>query len=236
MILQTLAERAMEYARGMRVVDYCACLRAAYVVVRDEDGKEYIGMSHIPHEDLHNHRESIRPDVDNLLRLVRSLDVVNRSLGLALINAISQKYVTVRYDEPPIEEPVCVIGNLGPLVKELSGKKVYVFERSAWLRGNALSDAEEELLIPECRTNIITGMTLLNFTLERILEISRGTNVLTGPSAGFYPEWAKGTKIHYVQSMKFHEIDRLRDFLKAGNFVSLKTHNHLGEIYSRRVS
>jgi uncharacterized protein (DUF4213/DUF364 family) len=93
------------------------------------------------------------------------------------------------------------------------------FERSQKLRHGSFSDVEEELLLPKCGTLIITGMTLLNFTIDRILERSQGLNVLTGPTAGVHPEPLRGTKIHYVASMRYN-IDAAIRHLKLGNYVS----------------
>ncbi|BDC18624.1 hypothetical protein HS5_15140 [Acidianus sp. HS-5] len=205
----------------MKVVDYCACLRASYVIIKDGEGKEYIGMSHIPHENLHNRGEIIKPSVDNLESLVNDVNIINRSFGLSLINAISQKFVTPKEDYPEVREPICIIGNMQPLIKEFSGgKTIYVFEKSTELRNGAMS--EEELFLPKCKTVFITGVTLLNFSLERILEISGGTNILIGPSAGFITELAKDFGINYVKSMKFTNVQKIKELLKSGGFFSLK--------------
>lgn len=235
MILQNLAERILQYADGFEIIDYCSCLRATYVVVKDKEGNKFIGVSHIPYENLHNQGVIIKPKINKLQKLVNDINVINRSFGLALINAISQKYIEPKKEYPEIKEPICIIGNMQPLVKEFYGRKFYVFEKSTELRGNAMSDSEEELLVPECKTLFITGVTLLNFTLERILEISNGTNILIGPSAGFIPELAKDFGIDYVQSMKFYDIEKIREFLRLGNFISLKINEDLGINYSIQV-
>ncbi|MQL56541.1 Rossmann-like domain-containing protein [Acidianus ambivalens] len=235
MILQKLAERIIQYADGFEIIDYCSCLRATYVVVKDKRGNKFIGVSHISYENLHNQGAIIKPEINKLQKLVNDINVINRSFGLALINAISQKYIEPKKEYPEIKEPICIIGNMQPLVKEFYGRKFYVFEKSTELRGNAMSDSEEELLVPECKTLFITGVTLLNFTLERILEISNGTNILIGPSAGFIPELAKDLGINYVQSMKFYDIEKIREFLRLGNFISLKINEDLGINYSIQV-
>jgi len=234
-ILQKLAERIIPYIDDFEIIDYCSCLRASYVIVKDKKENKFIGVSHIPRENLHNQGVIIKPEINKLQKLVSDINIINRSFGLALINAISQKYIEPKKEYPEIKEPICIIGNMQPLVKEFYGKKFYVFEKSTELRGNAMSESEEELLVPECKTLFITGVTLLNFTIERIVEISNGTNILIGPSAGFIPELVKDLGIHYVQSMKFHDVEKVKEFLRLGNFISLKINDDLGINYSIQV-
>jgi uncharacterized protein (DUF4213/DUF364 family) len=152
-----------------------------------------------------------------------------------MANAVSQYYlgdVEPSAEVPVGREPICLVGNMHPLAERFrrEGRAVWVFERSQELRLKSYSDVEEELLLPKCGTLIITGMTLLNFTIDRILERSRGLNVLTGPTAGVHPEPLRGTKIHYVASMRYN-IDVATRHLKLGNYISLAVHPHLGTPY-----
>jgi len=91
------------------------------------------------------------------------------------------------------------------LLPEVSGKKVAlighfrgvdqlyrgrceltIFEREP--REGDLPDAAEEYLLPEMELVIITGMTLTNKTLPRILQLTQKAKViLTGPSAALTP-------------------------------------------------
>jgi len=47
MILQKLAERIIPYIDDFEIIDYCSCLRASYVIVKDKKENEFIGVSHI---------------------------------------------------------------------------------------------------------------------------------------------------------------------------------------------
>ncbi len=193
------------------------------------------------HEDLHSIGRVMEPSIDDLPpSMVVDVNPLNRVLGLALINAISQYHMTeVRWDELELRTPVCVVGLMRPLIKELrdKGLDVLVFERSPYLRGDdAYSDVEEELLIPKCGTVYITGMTLLNFTIDRLLGLSRGgINVLIGPSASLLPELVKGLGIHYIESMRFMDVGAVMRHLRLGGYVSLKVHGNLGVPYRWRV-
>jgi uncharacterized protein (DUF4213/DUF364 family) len=81
----------------------------------------------------------------------------------------------------------------------------------------------------------LLGFRPLNFTIDRILERSQGLNVLTGPTAGVHPEPLRGTKIHYVASMRYN-IDVATRHLKLGNYISLAVHPHLGTPYAISVN
>ena len=233
-LVRTFAERAVPLAEGLRIVDYCLCLKGGYVVVEGPKGRA-LGFAHIPYEDLHELGEVRRPRLEEMPEFVTDLNPLNRVLGVAMINAVSQYHLDARPGsvEPYLEEePICLVGNMGPLAEKLrrSGKEVWVFERSRELRWRAYSDVEEELLLPRCKTLVITGMTLLNFTLDRVLELSRGLNILTGPTAGVHPELVRGTGIHVLASMKFN-IEAAVEHLKRGGFISLALHSDLGVPY-----
>ncbi|MEM0277740.1 MAG: DUF364 domain-containing protein, partial [Pyrobaculum sp.] len=199
-LVKAFAEKAVPLAEGLRIVDYCLCLKGGYVVVEGPKGKA-LGFAHIPHEDLHDLGEVRRPRLEEMPEFVTDLNPLNRVLGVAMMNAVSQYHLdaTPGLVDPYLEEePICLVGNMGPLAEKLrrEGKEVWVFERSRELRWRAYSDVEEELLLPRCRTLVITGMTLLNFTLDRVLELSQGLNILTGPTAGVHPALVKGSRVH----------------------------------------
>mgnify|MGYP001770808518 CR=1 FL=1 len=78
--IEAIASRAVDLASGLDVVDYCMCLKAAYVVVSDGH-KEAIGMAHVPHEDLHSVGKVVEPSIDRLPRMVTDLNPLNRALG-----------------------------------------------------------------------------------------------------------------------------------------------------------
>ncbi|MGB9787034.1 MAG: Rossmann-like domain-containing protein [Infirmifilum uzonense] len=236
MLVKLFAERALAMAEGLRLVDYCLCLKAAYVVVEGPRGRA-LGFAHIPHEDLHDLGDTKPPRLEEMPEFVVDLNPLNRVLGVAMLNAVSQYHlaepVSASIYEYIGEEPVCLIGNMGPLAEQLrmQGRRVYVFERSRELRRHAFSDVEEEILLPACKTLVITGMTLLNFTLDKILENSNGLNILTGPTAGLHPEIVKGTRIHVLASMKFN-VEAAVQHLRLGNYVSLALHPQLGRPYA----
>lgn len=235
-MVRLFAERAAERVDGLRIVDYCLCLSGGYVVVEGERGRA-MGFSHIPHEDLHEVGEVRPPRLEEMPEFVVDVNPLNRVLGVAMLNAVSQYHlgdVKPGVIDPYLgEEPICLIGNMYPLAERLRAerRRIWVFERSPRLRIKAMSDAEEEIMLPQCKTLVITGMTLVNFTLDRILQLSNGLNILVGPTAGVHPELVEGTKIHILASMKLNIEETVRH-LKLGNYISLALHRDLGTPYT----
>lgn len=82
---------------------------------------------------------------------------------------------------------VGVIGHMG-LTPEIHGaaRKVYVIERCP--RPGDYPDAACEYILPQCDYVFITGSALVNKTLPRLIELSRGAyTILTGPSVPLCP-------------------------------------------------
>lgn len=241
MIIREIAERAAGYAEGLEIVDYCICLRGGYVVVEGPAGRA-LGFAHIPHEDLHDLGEVKRPRLEDMAGFVVDLNPLNRVLGVAMVNAVSQYHMGELPAEWDVlkyvgEGPVCVVGNMRPLVERVKnlGVEVWVFEKSRELRAFAFSEVEEELLLPRCKTAIITGAALLNFSIDRVLELSRGVNILVGPTAGVHPEFlpprVKGKKLHVLASIKL-DVEKTVAHLRLGGYISLAVHRHLGRPYT----
>ena len=237
MLVEKIAGRVMEEVSpdwGLRIKEYCVCLRAAYVVVEDKYGERSIGISHIPLEDLHDAAPPRPPSIECVDELVRDLNPITRALALSLLNAISQhiikkKIIDLKENRTDLvslirSEPVCVIGNMVPLVRELErrGIEVYVFEKNPRLRcyGKCFSDSEENILLPRCRTLIITGMTLLNYSIDGIIAGSRGYNIVVGPTAGILPMAFRGSGVDIVGSIYVVDIDGLIKHLRLGNYLS----------------
>jgi len=240
MIVREIARRLAPYARDLRIVDYGLCLLAAYVVVEGPDGRQAFGAAHIPHEDIHRVGRVLPPELAALERFVVDPHPLNRVLGLAMANAVSQyHYPPVRRADSDVliqrlvayPDPICLVGNMSPLDHLLRerGKDVWVFERSQLLKGPfSFSDIEEPLLLPRCGAAVITGMTLNNFTVDRVLELVSGYRVLAGPSASILPQVLEGLGFDALFSMTYSSVDAPLHHVKLGGFLSPAIHVDLG--------
>ncbi|MEM1663662.1 MAG: DUF364 domain-containing protein [Pyrobaculum sp.] len=241
MIIKEVAETATDYIKDLSLIDHCLCLRGGYVIVEGVRGRA-LGFAHIPYEDIHDLGEVKKPRLEEMPEFVVDENPLNRVIGVAMVNAVSQYHMA---EVPPYidivqysrEDPVCVVGNMYPLVERFrkDGRVVYVFEKSRELRSGAYSDVEIDILLPQCRTVVITGMTLLNFTIDKILHLSKGFNILTGPTAGVHPDFlpnrVKGSQLHAIASIRL-DIEKTVIHLKLGGYISLAKHRDLGRPYT----
>lgn len=94
---------------------------------------------------------------------------------------------------------VAVIGHMSrtrdQILKELHPEQVYMFDMDP-ARGDLPVEKEPELL-PECEAVVITGTTLINHTIEEILQWSGdAVHIFTGPSVPFLPDFNSIDQIH----------------------------------------
>ncbi len=228
-MLKLLKERAMKaIEEEFKLVDFSFALPYTYVVIEGEKGKS-IGLAMTLPEEIGEYKNTFtEPSLEEFIEKADSLNIIERTLGLAAINAVSQYYLEVVDEEKDAielieEEKVAVIGNMPPIVKALKdkNKKVFVFERNPklWDR-ETLSDALEYILLPEMEAVIVSGSALLNCTLDMILERSKRAKkiILTGATAQALPEFFKGTGVTHLASAKVIDIEKALINLKLGSF------------------
>lgn len=140
----------------------------------------------------------------DMARLAFSWDMRARVLGVATINALSQllpdpSETEISTCEGDISDHirvkgdvVTVVGNIRPTVEKLrvKAKKIYVLERNPDLRDEeTLPDTAAEEVIPQSQVVIITGTSITNGTVDRLLELSGSAKevALVGATAGLPP-------------------------------------------------
>ncbi|AEH24870.1 hypothetical protein PYCH_11920 [Pyrococcus yayanosii CH1] len=202
-----------------------------YVLIEGKHGKA-LGVAMTLPEEIQGYENSIEePSIEAFIEKADSLNVIERTLGLAAINAVSQYYIDLSeaewVDAVNILDDgigkVAVIGNMAPIVKALreKGYDVYVFERNPklWDR-KTLSDALEYWLLPEVDAVIASATCIVNGTLDMILDRAKNAGVilLTGPTGQVLPEFLRGTGVTHVAAMKVVDIDRAIEKLKLGCF------------------
>lgn len=140
-----------------------------------------------------------------LAECAESWDLSERVAGLAALNAISQvaikasgHQISKRYGDA-IEsakigrgDVVILVGNMRHSVEKLKrrAREVLVLERNVSLRDRGVfPDTAAESIIPRGDVVFVTGATLCNGTVDRILELSKNARevILLGTSAGIFP-------------------------------------------------
>ncbi len=230
MLWKTLKRKALDMAEGLELVDFSFALPYTWVLVEGPNGRA-LGVAMTLPEEIQVYRNSVEePSLAALLGKIDSLNVIERTLGIAAVNAVSQYYLDVS-DLPDVDvvelvkdsREVAVIGNMPPVVGALreKGVKTFVFERNPklWDR-ESLSDALEYLLLPGAKAVLVSGSALVNGTLDMILDRARNAEivVLTGPTAQLHPDFVEGTGITHLAAMRVLNIERAIQKLKLGSF------------------
>ncbi len=225
---------------SLKIVEYGVGVMYSYVLV-ECGGEEYLGVALTPLEDVAGVRVTpvkLVNSVTEVLSLVSSLNPLEKSVGVAAVNAVSSYLLwgAGQYRELSIEVgtdiisavprvasgKVLVIGHMGPLVralKERGAREVYVVERCAAMRcRGALSDSALPRLAPEVDTLVVTGATLVNDTLDHILSLRKAgsTLVLVGPTAGVHPIPLFAEGVNAVASMRAVKVNAVLDIIKRG--------------------
>ena len=149
--------------------------------------------------------------VYDLMEYALDDNVLKAAVGIATINALSA--ILFEDDHCPYkplafgnaldliqitgEDTVVMVGAFPPFIKRIQEitKKLFVIEKNPRTVGKGENieiepEARLQELIPQGNILIITGVTLVNHTLEPILKLARNARdvVIVGPTASVYPE------------------------------------------------
>lgn len=116
-----------------------------------------------------------------------SSNPVASSVGIATLNAALNR--NGKPGPSPLQvlavngAEVGMVGYFGPFVTELRKrcKALHIFERRP-LSPDVLPDWEAERLLPACDVVLITSLTLINKTLDHLLQLAHGEVALVGPT------------------------------------------------------
>jgi uncharacterized protein (DUF4213/DUF364 family) len=190
------------------VVVNCVAGRYWYLVETNEGG---IGLSHLLKQDapstVPKPLDIIGRPLSEVAALVKSWDIPSAALGLAAINAAanarhkelieagigSKARQGCAFDfflERLRGKKVAVVGHFPNLEKIAEVADLVILERHP--QPGDLPDPAAEYILEERDAVFLTGTTIINKTLPRLLELSQGKEVfLVGPSAPMFPELFK---------------------------------------------
>ncbi|NPB09407.1 MAG: DUF364 domain-containing protein [Thermodesulfobacteria bacterium] len=200
-LYERLLEKAASRGRGRLVADVRIGL--GYTAVQLDDGA--VGLAYTILEEKKS-CNLLEPEVkfagrpaDLVSRYFLSPNLIEAGVGLATINAILNRPRPDLLPGDPLsflslepEDRVAMVGYFEPLVHRLAGKvaEFWVFERTEGRYAHALSEAEMADYLPQATVAIVTSVTLINKTLEEILNLLTNARevVLLGPSTPLVPE------------------------------------------------
>ena len=237
-LLTKIKRKALKLASGLELVDFGFALPYTWVLLKGPEGRA-LGVAMTLPEEVQRYRNSIsEPSLNAFIERADSLNVIERTLGLAAINAVSQYHLDLSDAEftdvlellPENAGKVALIGNMPPLAKALRGRgfEVFIFERNPKLWDkDTYSDALEYHLLPEMDTVVASASCLANGTIDLLLDRAKKAElfVLTGPTGQLLPEFLRGTGITHLASMKVIEVERALLGLKLGSFRGFEEGN-----------
>ncbi|MFH2128236.1 MAG: DUF364 domain-containing protein, partial [Pseudomonadota bacterium] len=155
-----------------------------------------------------------------LLGLAVSRDPVEAAVGLAVAGALlspgpaeaTTGGVLDHLDLRP-EDTVGMVGYFGPLAPEVRRRagRLVIFERVDLPQGDILPQEKAKDLLPRCQVAIISATTLLNQTLEPLLEACAACRevVLLGPSTPLCPQVFTGTPVTMLSGVAVRDAPAL---------------------------
>lgn len=171
-------------------------------------------------------RNIIGKPLRDIAALVKSWDFELASLGVAALNSwlnssehlaalAAESAVTIEqsdaniFDTHPEEfagKKVALIGHFSQGIKALSPfADLTVIERDP--RATDLPDSASEYVLPEMDAVFITGMTVANKTLPRLLDLAAAAQVyLVGPSVPCAPE-VFGSRVQHIATSRVTDAD-----------------------------
>lgn len=158
--------------------------------------------------------------------LVLSTDILESAVGLATVNACVNK--AVESNVATVLEALAIgkndtvgmVGYFRPLVEPIRQKchKLYIFERKPSDKEFVYPDWAVNVLLPQCHVVIISGTTLINKTLDHLLELCRGTVAILGPSTPMSPV-LKPRGVSFVFGAKVRDARQVLKIISQGGGV-----------------
>ena len=187
--------------KGIAIKDCCLGLNWAYVLAESGCGISHVvsgGGRETYHADPHTR------DLRSLCELVKSWNFPEATLGVAALNAWYSQCGKIQafggtiddvtptgsasnpFDsmkERYVGKRVCVVGHFPNVDDMFSTAQVTVLERNC-MSSLDTPDSACEYILPEQDLIFMTGTTLTNKTMPRLLELAQGIEtVVVGPSA-----------------------------------------------------
>ncbi len=229
MLANELVDRVKERASGRVGADVRIGL--GYTAVCLDDGE--CGLAYTLHEGEYESccvvaeagRVAGRPAAE-LVEWLKNPDVTAAAVGLAALNALVPAPETaVEADIAGIlqvraGDAVGMVGYFGPLVAPLRERagSLRIFERKSNPALDILPDTAAGEHLPACDVVILTASSLLNRTMDRLLELCRGAREIAvlGPSTPFLPEVFRPRGVTLLSGLQVVDPARILKIVSEG--------------------
>jgi uncharacterized protein (DUF4213/DUF364 family) len=169
---------------------------------------------------------------EEVLRYLDSDGLVESTLGLATANAIANTAPSqgstgdvLKSVEVFPTDAVAMVGFFAPLVAELQDRvaELGIFEEQEGLLPHLRGSSEAVYAIPTYDVAIITSTTIINDTVDELLEAARDCRevVLVGPSTPLIAEAFEGTPTTWLSGITVDDADGLLRIVSEGGGTRL---------------
>jgi uncharacterized protein len=229
MLAQELVEYGLKTAESHTAVDVRIGL--GYTSVRLDNGS--CGLAYTLHEKeyesccvMADAGKLAGQKAQDLIQMIQSPDVTICAVGLATLNAVLP--IPVAAVESDIldllrVEPgdtVGMIGYFGPLVGPIKKRAhaFHVFERKAEPEYEILPESATQELLPQCQVVILSATTILNHTIDGLLELSAAAReiAILGPSTPFVPEIFGRHRVTLLSGLEVIDPARVLQIVSEG--------------------
>jgi uncharacterized protein (DUF4213/DUF364 family) len=224
-IHEKIYEKAIYSAKKLEITDVRVGL--GYTLVELEDGK--CGISYSFTKELNAQSctaleyagEMIGKKASYLLDKIFSYNLFDSALAIACANAIlNNEKDSIDYDiieSIDSETGVVMIGYFGPIVPiiEKRAKKFVICERNP--RNGAYPDYAEYFELKKCDIAIISATTLINKTIDNILEMTKAEVVaILGPSCLMDREIFESSSVSHLCGSYITDIGMAKKIISQG--------------------
>ena len=160
-----------------------------------------------------------------LSSLVKGRNPLEKALGLATVNAVLQPLIfddereSLSIINLTPDDRVAMVGLFSPMVPkiEATGAQLSVIERDP-TRMAVLDKKESDRVLKECTVAIITATTILNDTLEEVLNsLGNPRHVaILGPSTPLCPEIFQNTLVTHLGGAIVRDTDKVMQVISEG--------------------
>lgn len=173
---------------------------------------------------------------EEMVEQLGSEDLVSSALALATANALiadfsgdSQTTVGDVLDQLDIREGdrLCMVGCFLPVLEKLKTASVQVTAVDQVVKAGAEPAENSERLLPESQVAIITGTSIINNTIDALLELAAGCRevAILGPSTPLLAEAFRDLPVHCLSGIRIDEPDAVfRIIGEGGGFRFFKDH------------
>ena len=163
----------------------------------------------------------------DLLSFLDSSNRIEAAIALATANALANvssgpmlKGDILEYLTLHPEDQVGMVGYFGPVLPQLRKRtiNIWIFEQIKEKTGDLLPEKEAYRLLPQCQIAIITSTTLINHSVDRLLEAAKGCRevVLLGASTPLVREAFLNTPVTYLSGVVVREPDEILRIVSEG--------------------